>query len=197
MREDSSGTEYEQDNKDKGVSDSVLSLEFEFSMDEGCTERNGGDEGRCTSAGGEGPSEGQCRGRGGPSKCMERHLTLALIRCWVPRWKIFRIGGRRVPFSVFDIALLTDLLATWLIVELDGDEVKIDMIEMVRDRMAEWEREKMVTRLPGRSGKKRRFFRNYVSAMVALCEENNEEDRVRLWVRIYAFMIVSGVLFPW
>lgn len=32
--------------------------------------------------------------------------------------------------------------------------------------------------------------------MVALCAENNREDRVRLWVRIYMFFILSGVLFP-
>ena len=54
---------------------------------------------------------------------MERHLTLALIKCWVPRWKAFRIGGRRVPFSVFDVALMTGLPATGRRVELDGEEV--------------------------------------------------------------------------
>ncbi|KAJ8447855.1 hypothetical protein Cgig2_011990 [Carnegiea gigantea] len=46
-----------------------------------------------------------------PDIGMERHLTLELIKCWVPQWKAFRVGGRRVPFSVFDIALLTGLLA--------------------------------------------------------------------------------------
>ncbi|KAJ8451316.1 hypothetical protein Cgig2_014088 [Carnegiea gigantea] len=260
MGDDSSGTEYEPDNEDEGVSDSVLSLESEFSVDEGCIECFGGDEGMCTSTRGDGPSGGQLRGRGGPSKykvkvrgdsseiqrsvpmmegsdvllrlrCivkklvglntrmsmtqrevvratalapfleypdigMERHLTLALIKCWVPRWKAFRIGRRRVSFSVFDVALLTGLPAPGRIVRLDGDEVTTDVGEMARGRMAEWEREEMVTRLPGRSGKKRRFFRNYVSDMVALYEENNDDDRVGLWVRIYAFMIMSGVLFP-
>lgn len=62
--------------------------------------------------------------------------------------------------------------------------------------MNDWEREDVVTRVPGRSGKKRRFFRNYVSAMVALSEENNGDDRVGVWVKIYAFMVISGVLFP-
>ncbi|KAJ8439434.1 hypothetical protein Cgig2_021548 [Carnegiea gigantea] len=150
MGEDSLGTEYEPNNEDEGVSESVSLLEFEYSVDEGCTERIGGDKGRCTSAGRKGASGGQCRCRGGPSNC-----------------KAFSIGGRR-SFSVFNVALLTGLLAKGQIVDLDRDEVTIDVGEMVHDRMAEWEREEMVTRLPGRSGKKRRFFRNYVSAMVAL-----------------------------
>ena len=54
----------------------------------------------------------------------------------------------------------------------------------------------MVRRVPGRSGKKRRFFRNYVAAMAELCEENSDDDRVGLWLQIYASMILSGLLFP-
>ena len=70
---------------------------------------------------------------------MERHLTLALIKCWVPRWKTFRIGGRRVPLSVFDVALMTGLPATGRIVELDGEEVSSEVGLLIRGRMAEWE----------------------------------------------------------
>lgn len=58
MGEDNSGTEYELDNEDEGVSELVLLLESEYSLDEGCRERIGGDEGSCTSAGGEGPNGG-------------------------------------------------------------------------------------------------------------------------------------------
>jgi len=43
---------------------------------------------------------------------MERHLILTLIKCWVPPWKAFRIGGKRVPFSVFDVALFMGLPVT-------------------------------------------------------------------------------------
>jgi len=127
---------------------------------------------------------------------MERHLTLALIKCWVPRWKAFRIAGRRVPFSVFDVALFTGLPATGRRVELDGEEVESDVGIAVRARVAEWEAEEMGRRVPGKSGKKRRFFRNYVSAMVALCEEYSSDDGVGVWMKIYAFMVLSGVLFP-
>ncbi|KAJ8432891.1 LOW QUALITY PROTEIN: hypothetical protein Cgig2_014478 [Carnegiea gigantea] len=119
---------------------------------------------------------------------MERHLTLSLIKCWVPRE-----GRRRVPFSVYDVALFTGLPATGRVIELNGDEMSTEVGDMVRERMNEWEREEMVSRMPGRLGKKRHFFQNYVSAMVALCDENNTDDRVGVWVKIYAF---SGVLFP-
>jgi len=54
----------------------------------------------------------------------------------------------------------------------------------------------MATRVSGRSGKKRCFFRNYVAAMVQLCEENNRDEQVGLWLRLYVFMVLSGVLFP-
>ena len=127
---------------------------------------------------------------------MERHLTLALIRCWVPRWKAFRIAGRRVPFSRFDVALMTGLPATGRRVELDGEEVSSEVGLLIRGRMAEWEEQVMGRRVPGRSGKKRRFFRNYVAAMASLCEDTSDDDRVGLWLQIYAFMILSGVLFP-
>jgi len=54
----------------------------------------------------------------------------------------------------------------------------------------------MRIRVPGRTGKKRQFFRNYVAAMAELCEENSDDDWVGLWLKIYAFMVLSGVLFP-
>jgi len=38
---------------------------------------------------------------------MERHLTLTLRKSWVPRQNAFRIGGRRVMFSVYDVSLFT------------------------------------------------------------------------------------------
>jgi len=97
---------------------------------------------------------------------MERHLTLALIRCWVPRWKAFRIAGRGVPFSMFDVSLFMGLPATGRRVQLDAEEVASDIAIAVRGRVAEWEAEEMGRRVPGRSGKKRRFFRNYISAML-------------------------------
>lgn len=93
-----------------------------------------------------------------PELGMERHLTLSLIKCWVPWCKAFRVGGRRVPFSVYDVALFTGFPATCRVVELNRDEMSTEVGDMVRERMNDWEREEVVTRVPGRSGKKRCFF---------------------------------------
>ena len=54
MGEDSSGIEYEPHSKEEGVSDSELSLESVFSVDEGLTIHIRGDEGRSRSVQGEG-----------------------------------------------------------------------------------------------------------------------------------------------
>ena len=53
----------------------------------------------------------------------------------------------------------------------------------------------MEIRLPGKSGKKTRFFHNYMSTMVLLCEEYSADDQVGVWIKMYAFMVFSGVLF--
>ncbi|KAJ8429677.1 hypothetical protein Cgig2_015019 [Carnegiea gigantea] len=125
---------------------------------------------------------------------MERHLTLALIQSWDP-WRIaFRIIGRQVRFMVFDVVLFTGLRTTGRIVELDGAEVSMEVGNMVRARMAEWERQEMAR--TGKSGKKRYFFRHYVNVMMELCEENAEKDRIGIWLRLYAFIALSGMFFP-
>ncbi|KAJ8435634.1 hypothetical protein Cgig2_000300 [Carnegiea gigantea] len=81
-------------------------------------------------------------------------------------------------------------------VELNRDEVSTNVGNMVQERMLEWEKKEMVSRVLGRLGKKRRFFCNNVSVIVALCDENNGDYHVGIWVKIYAFVILSGVLFP-
>ncbi|KAJ8420921.1 hypothetical protein Cgig2_001966 [Carnegiea gigantea] len=69
--EDSSGTKYEPHNEENRVSDSKLSLESEYSVDEGSTVHSTGDEGRHTSTGGERRTGEQCRrgGRYGGVRC--------------------------------------------------------------------------------------------------------------------------------
>ncbi|KAJ8423597.1 hypothetical protein Cgig2_030663 [Carnegiea gigantea] len=84
---------------------------------------------------------------------MERHLPLALIKYWVLRWKAFRIGGGRVPFSVFDVALFTSLPATRRRVELEGEELSMEVGILVRGCVADWEEEEMASRVPGRLGR--------------------------------------------
>jgi len=35
-----------------------------------------------------------------------------------------------------------------------------------------------------------------MSAIVGLCEENIADDCVLMWIKIYAFTVLSGALFP-
>ncbi|KAJ8438435.1 hypothetical protein Cgig2_004545 [Carnegiea gigantea] len=78
---------------------------------------------------------------------MERHLTLALIQAWDRRRKAFRIAGREVRFTVFDVVLFTCLPGTGKKVELDREEVSTEVGDMVRARMGEWERKEIARRV--------------------------------------------------
>jgi len=40
---------------------------------------------------------------------MQQELTVALVKAWVPWRKAFRLAGRPVPFSMYDVALFTGL----------------------------------------------------------------------------------------
>jgi len=58
----------------------------------------------------------------------------------------------------FDVFLFTGLNATRRRVELNAEEVNSTVGIGVCARVAEWEAEEMERRVPGKSGKKRRFF---------------------------------------
>lgn len=55
---------------------------------------------------------------------------------------------------MFDVALLTGLPVTRKVIQLDGDEVMIEVSQMVRGQMVEWEKEEMGGREPQRFRKK-------------------------------------------
>ncbi|KAJ8425565.1 hypothetical protein Cgig2_012308 [Carnegiea gigantea] len=85
---------------------------------------------------------------------IERHLTLTLIKSWDRRRKAFRIAGREVRFTVFDVVMFTGLSGARTKVELDGEEVSTEVGNMVRAHMGESERAEMTKRVPKKSGKK-------------------------------------------
>ncbi|KAJ8420647.1 hypothetical protein Cgig2_027320 [Carnegiea gigantea] len=202
MSEGSSGTEYEPYNEDEEVSDSELSLESECRVDEGSNVCIEGDEGMCTFREGEGPSRGQYRSRGrrftvamkdkykvkAPRQSSQLQRRVAVVeesdvvlqsRCIIK--KLVGLNARMTAMQKKVIKATTmwpflEYPDIGRIVQLDGDKVSTDVGEMVCDRMVEWERYEMVRRLLGRSGKKTKFFHNYVSTIKALCEENNGDD---------------------
>ncbi|KAJ8453089.1 hypothetical protein Cgig2_014852 [Carnegiea gigantea] len=63
---------------------------------------------------------------------MQTDLTAALVKAWVPRRKAFRLAGRLVPFSIYDVAFCIGLPVTAKIVEFaEGDLSTIDIVRMV------------------------------------------------------------------
>ena len=109
---------------------------------------------------------------------MERQLTVALIDSWDHKRKAFRIAGRKIPFTVFDVVLMTGLPGSGKEVEVDGEEVATKVGDMIRRCMAEWEREEMARRVPNKSGKKPRFFRHYLNVTIQLSDEHVQEEQV-------------------
>lgn len=79
-----------------------------------------------------------------------------LVKCRVPRWKDFRLAGRRVPFTVLDGALMTGLATLEMRVELDGLDNLTDMESLVSQLMYEWVHEWFVVRVVATLGKKAR-----------------------------------------
>jgi len=68
---------------------------------------------------------------------MQRELTPALVKAWVPRRKAFRLTGRLVPLSVYNVAFFTCLPVICKIVEFGEDDLSTTELErMVRLRMA-------------------------------------------------------------
>ncbi|KAJ8437682.1 LOW QUALITY PROTEIN: hypothetical protein Cgig2_028620 [Carnegiea gigantea] len=82
-------------------------------------------------------------------------------------------GERLIPFTIFDVAFMTNLAMTGR--RFDGEEVSGDLERMVRECMAE-----IVVAERGKwkcqKERRRSILRNYVRAMSNLCEENSEDD---------------------
>ncbi|KAJ8419896.1 hypothetical protein Cgig2_016343 [Carnegiea gigantea] len=120
------------------------------------------------------------------SFAMERNLALALVKCWVPRSKVFWLAGRLVPFSMFDVALLIGLPATGERVDFDDDKLMTDFRDM------EWLRRRKV----GKESKDKRVYKNFIAVMVYLCEKNAREEQLEFWLKLYTWLVLSGLWFP-
>jgi len=127
---------------------------------------------------------------------MERNLALALVKAWVPRRRAFWLGERLVPFSVFDVALTTGMPATGELVSFEEEHVTTEIRELVRERVHKLEQREL-RRRKGRGGSRaNRVYKNFIAAMVYVCERYAGEEHLELWQKMYAWFVLSSVFFP-
>ncbi|KAJ8422094.1 hypothetical protein Cgig2_000596 [Carnegiea gigantea] len=112
------------------------------------------------------------------SFAMEHNLALTLVKCWVPRSKAFRLVDRLVPISVFDVALLAGLPVTGERLNFDDDKVMTEFRDIVKQRVHEEEQEELRRR------------------KVYLYEKNAQEEQLELWLKLYTWLVLSGLLLP-
>ncbi|KAJ8430116.1 LOW QUALITY PROTEIN: hypothetical protein Cgig2_007089 [Carnegiea gigantea] len=125
---------------------------------------------------------------------MERHLVHALLQAWNPESKCFKLGRREVPFSDFDVALLTGFPATRMHVAFERSDGGSEVEEVLKRAMEEHvctERQRRRT-----AQKDMCIYKNYVLVLLELCRVNNTVERVALFNKLYTFSVLSGLLFP-
>ncbi|KAJ8447213.1 LOW QUALITY PROTEIN: hypothetical protein Cgig2_030444 [Carnegiea gigantea] len=113
------------------------------------------------------------------SFAMERNSALALAKL--------------VPLSVFDYVLLTGLPATGERVQFDDDKVTTDFGDM---RVHEEEQAELRKRKVGKGSRDNCVYKNFIAMMVYLCEKNAGEEQLELWLKLYTWLVLSGLLFP-
>ncbi|KAJ8432347.1 hypothetical protein Cgig2_021117 [Carnegiea gigantea] len=102
---------------------------------------------------------------------MVRNLAFALVETWVPRSKAFMLPDRLVPFSVFDVALLTALPIIGERVKFDDDSVMTKYGKMVRARVQKAKQEDLRKKKVGEGRKDTHVYKNFIAAMVYLSWE--------------------------
>ncbi|KAJ8427794.1 hypothetical protein Cgig2_032853 [Carnegiea gigantea] len=113
---------------------------------------------------------------------MQRELTAALVKAWVPQRKAFKLAGRLVPFSIYDVTMFSCLPVTGKIVEFGEDDLSTTELAKMSDN------------LKSEKGSKRPVFRNYIKVMKKLLDANKELEKLGLWLSLYAWRVMSGVI---
>ena len=109
---------------------------------------------------------------------MERNLALAPVKAWILRRRAFWVGERLVPFSVFDVALMTRMPATGEPVNFDEELVTTEIKDLVRERVYEVEQQELRRRKVQAGTKENRVCKNFIAAMVYLCERYAGEEHL-------------------
>ena len=124
---------------------------------------------------------------------MDRFLVQALIQAWNPDSSTFMIGRREVQFSIYDVTLVTGLLATGReVVFTRGDsagEVEQVVMAAIEERL-EKERQR-------RRGERTdsRIYRNYVAVIIALCKQYSSGDSIPMFRKLFSLLVLSGLFF--
>ena len=96
---------------------------------------------------------------------------------------------------MFDVAFFTRLLATDEVVSF-GEESKCSELEhLVRERMTKYVGDKRVKLMQEKGGKKSKVFQHYIKVTKKMCKANQGKDQVRLWLKLFCWMVMSGLLF--
>ncbi|KAJ8443110.1 hypothetical protein Cgig2_030878 [Carnegiea gigantea] len=187
----SSGSEYASSEMGSSTEDTVSMV------DESCeTVRGSSSEGDDVEGIHVDNAEGSGKGKSRKRKREPTELTAALVKAWVPWRKAFRLAGRLMAFSVYDVALFTGLPVTDKIVEFDEDDLSTtELARIVCLCMGQYVTEKS-DNLKSEKGRKRPVFRNYIKVMKKLLDANKELEKLGLWLSLYAWRVMSWVMFP-
>ncbi|KAJ8435438.1 hypothetical protein Cgig2_012559 [Carnegiea gigantea] len=127
------------------------------------------------------------------SFAMDGHLVRAFIKCWNSDTKSFKIGRREATFSLYDVALIMGLPARGNSISFQCSEASSEVDGLLKGAMDD--------HVSCERGKRRtlqkvmRIYRN-ISVLLELCRSNNTRDKVGMFTKLYALLVVSGLLFP-
>ena len=111
---------------------------------------------------------------------MQRDLTTALVKAWIPQKTAFKLARRLVPFSVYNVALFEGVPVTGKIVEFTEDDLSmIELVRMVRLRTEQYVKDES-DKLKREKESKKPVFRNYIKIMKKLLDANKESHKFRL-----------------
>jgi len=125
---------------------------------------------------------------------MDRHMVEALIEAWNPDTKAFRLGRQDVPFSFFNVALLTGLPSIGRPVVFERHEDVGQVEQLLTAAMEEQLQTEQEWRRIGEMGM--RIYRNYVSVLIDLCQRHNTLESVAIFRKLYTLLVLSGLFFP-
>ena len=120
-------------------------------------------------------------------------MVEALIQAWNPDRMAFRVGRREVPFTYFDVALLTGLPAIGREVVFHRGEGVGEVEQLVITAMEErMERERQRRRADRMES---RLYRNYVGVMIDLCKQHDTVEQLPMFRKLFSLLVLSGLYF--